>query len=129
MFGRFIAALLIAGLSGCGSDSSGPTTPAVPQDVNGTWVGTAPGTPPSTVSLTLATQGSTVTGSGQFAQGTISIALIVASGTYTPPNLSLVVNAVGFSQLNFTGQRTQNLLTGLLNGSGFSNQAITLSKQ
>jgi hypothetical protein len=121
---RLVTLAVLIGLASCGSDKA--TGPSVPGDVNGVWTGVSAGT---TVNLTLATQGTNVTGSGQISQGTTSVALTITSGTYVAPNLSLTVSAQGFQAVNLAGVRSNNTITGTLNGSGFSNQALTLTKQ
>lgn len=59
--------------------------------------------------------------------GASSVALTV-TGTYAAPSLGLTMSALGFNSLNLTATVSGKTMTGTLNGSGFSNTAITLTK-
>lgn len=81
-----------------------------------------------TLSLTLSETNGVVTGSGSLNSASNAIA-VTASGTYTPPNLSLTMSAPGFSDLNLTATVGKTSMTGTLNGSGFINSSVTLNRQ
>ena len=70
----------------------------------------------------------TVTGNGTIAIGTSSFPINV-SGTFVSPTLSVTVTSQGFANMNLTAKVSSASLDGLLNGSGFLNQAITLTRQ
>jgi hypothetical protein len=111
-------------LSGCGGSDS----PAAPQAVNpsGGWTsvnGTA------RLTMTINSVNGTVSGNGQFTQGSTSIAMSI-TGTYVPPSISLSMSATGFQTLNFSGAvESPTRMTGTLNGSGFSNTIWIFDKQ
>jgi hypothetical protein len=54
---------------------------------------------------------------------------VTASGTYSEPSLSLNLAATGFETVNLTATVGEETMTGMLNGSGFVNSAITLNRQ
>ncbi|MFQ5538646.1 MAG: hypothetical protein ACE5GJ_14490 [Gemmatimonadota bacterium] len=106
-------------------------TPAEPEPdpvVSGSWKGSSLGI---TLSLVLAEGlGGAVSGSGNVSAPDLTVALTVRQGTHTYPNLSLVLGAVGYEEMNFSGKLvTETLITGTLNGSGFEDFDINLAKQ
>jgi len=82
-------------------------------------------------SVTLAQSGSTVTGSGQASGPGGAVALTVSNGTFAPPAVSLTLNAQGYQPMNFSGTQSQaqNQIIGSLNGSGFQNDVLVLTRQ
>jgi hypothetical protein len=76
--------------------------------------------------LVLSETTGTVSGTGTIA-GTTSIALTV-TGTYSAPTVGLTMSSPGYSPMNLTATVSGKSMTGTLNGSGFSNAAITLTK-
>jgi hypothetical protein len=134
---RFLIAALVAlAISACrGGDhftrrdlltapvAVNPTLPTL----SGTWAGSASG---SNFSLTMThnTQSGTITGTGTVIDANKSLEVTV-SGSYTKPNVSLAISTAGFETANFTGTHATNSITGTINGSGFSNAPITLSKR
>lgn len=117
-----VSMVLFLVAAGC-SDSSGPKT-----TVTGNWTGSAPISVGSnaTLSMVLTESSGAVTGTGSLV-GSTSIALTV-TGTYAAPSLGLTMSAPGFSSLNLTATVSGKTMTGTLNGSGFNNTAITLTK-
>lgn len=119
--------ILLAFALACGGDSNEPTR----IEAEGQWSGPInnnSGTPLGTMVLTLVETAGAVTGSGNVTAGTESLA-ITTTGTYAPPNLSLTLSAPGFNDMNLTGTVAETALTGTLNGSGFVNAAIALTRQ
>lgn len=111
--------------AGCGGDSG--TEPK--QTITGTWNGTITGSAGSgTMSLTLTQSGTQVTGAGSLS-APLGSAAITASGTFSAPTLSLNLSATGFQSINFTGTVNGNSMTGTMNGSGFQNYGVTLTRQ
>jgi hypothetical protein len=118
---RIIFAVLAVALLACGGDSTAPKL----TDVTGAWTGTSGGV---SMSLTLVQTGTTVTGSGNLTGGTTAIA-VTASGTYAPPNLSLTLQSPGYQPINYAGTLANpDLINGTLNGSGFTNIALPITK-
>jgi hypothetical protein len=109
---------LIWTLAGC-TDSTGPNDP-----VSGRWRGGAPGV---TLDLTIARDGTTIGGSGNFVFIDGSTAITI-SGHWVSPNISLVLSSPGFQDTHLGGTLAQGVIDGLLNGSGFSNVEMVLSR-
>nr|PZN90624.1 MAG: hypothetical protein DIU52_07500 [bacterium] len=118
------AALILAlALAACGDSSTEPKTPSA----SGTWTGVVTG---GTITLTLAEQaGGTITGAGSI-QGTAGAASVTVTGTHVHPSISLTLRSTGFEDANYTGQFVnRNTISGHLNGSGFNNVTLTLTRQ
>jgi hypothetical protein len=123
---QFLMALALA-LPACGGDSNEPSR----IEAEGQWVGPVHDNDGSTIgqlTLTLSETNGAVTGSGSLTSPSFSNALTV-TGTYVPPSLSLTLSAPGFSDMNLTARVGDTSLTGSLNGSGFINSGITLTRQ
>jgi len=118
-----IAIAMLVSIAAC-SDSSGPKT-----TVSGTWngSGTTPSGNPFTINLVLSETSGTVTGTGTIT-GEAPIAVTI-TGTYSAPTLGLTMAAPGYSSSDLTATVNGKSMTGTLNGSGFSNTAITFTKQ
>lgn len=123
---RRLLVLLALALPACGSDN-GPTR----IEAEGQWSGSMQhndGSPLGTMTLTLSETGGTVTGTGNVNDGTTSYAFTI-TGTYAPPNLSLTLSSQAFNDMNLTSTVGETSLTGVINGSGFVNTPITLTRQ
>jgi len=116
------AAVLLLGCGG-GDSSTSPSNPIM----DGSWTGSIGG---DVFSLSLSQDGNNVTGSvvgtradGQTESGTIN-------GTNTYPNVSLTFSMTGFNPFTFTGTFSDaNTVSGVLNGSGFTDESLTLVRQ
>ena len=112
----------------CGGDgSSGPTR----VEAEGSWTGSIKdnsGSQVGTLTLTLTETNGSVSGNGNLASSSEALA-VTASGTYSPPNLSLNLSAPGFETVNLSATVGEQTMTGTLNGSGFVNSGITLNRQ
>lgn len=119
-----MGALLLAP-GACGKDSTGPVNTAA-----GRWTGTGhSGDVTFTLTLTLTqTPEGRVSGSGTIAAAGDAVALN-ASGVFNDPTLSLTLTASGFEDMNLTATVAGSAATGTLNGSGFTNSSVTLTKQ
>lgn len=118
---RIVALYVALGMWAC-SDSLGPESP-----INGTWTGSPPG---GTVTLTLTeATGGSVSGSGNVS-GSSGAAAVTVTGTHTGASVSLTLSAQGFQPTNFTGTVQSDGLSmiGTLNGSGFQNAGLTLTR-
>jgi hypothetical protein len=124
LFEGMAAAALLAVAAGCSTSES-----IAPMSATGNWVGTFSnfGTP-TTLTVLLLDKTGTVTGNGTFALGTSTVPVNV-SGTFVSPTLSVTVTSQGFANMNLTARVSSTSLDALLNGSGFLNQAITLTRQ
>lgn len=108
----------------CGSDATGPES----TNVSGTWTGSSSGI---TLSVTLS-EGSdgSLSGSGNISGGTESFALTVSSGTHAGSTVSFTMESAGFRDLNYAGTlQSPTSMSGSLNGSGFNNTNLNLTKQ
>lgn len=118
---RFLAVALTALLAACGGDSGEPRL-----SLTGTWAGSLEA---STMRLTLTQSGTDVTGNGTVTAGTTSIPLTAVGTVSDGSSFALTVSSSGFSPLNFSGTFGKTTMTGTVNGSGFTNAAVTLSRQ
>ena len=122
-----LVAMLALGLGGCGGESA-TEPPPPPPTVSGAWSGTSQGV---TLNLTLVEgAGGAVSGSGNIVGTDANMALTVRQGSHAYPDLSLVLGATGYQDMNFAarlGSATQ--MTGTLNGSGFDNFNLNLNKR
>jgi hypothetical protein len=107
-------------LAACGDGGTEPNP-----NVTGTWGGQSGAT---TLTLTLieASDG-TVTGSGNVANPQ-NAALALRAGTHVFPNLSLTLAPFGFTDVDLIGTVTATTIAATLNGSGFNNLAIELTR-
>lgn len=110
----------------CGDDS--PAAPEPDPVVSGSWTGTSQGI---TLNLVLSEgTGGAVAGSGNMSGGDLNVALIVRQGTHVYPNVTLVLGAQGYEDLNFAGRLTSaTAMAGTLNGSGFDDFNFNLVKR
>ena len=121
----WLVALLPLLLAACGSDAVAPDPDPT---VSGSWSGT---TGTTTLSLTMNEADSTgvVTGSGNITDTGVAFALSISSGTHVFPNLSLILSATGFQDINLTGTVSETAIAATINGSGFMNVNINMTKQ
>lgn len=111
-------------LMGCGGDQG----PAV-IDVQGAYQGTIQGSGSAAqMQLTLVETSGVVTGSGSLSSSSDAVSVTVA-GSYTQPNVSLVLSSPGFSDITVAGTVTPTKITGSANGSGFVNGVVDLTRQ
>jgi hypothetical protein len=96
--------------------------------VSGSWTGTSAGV---TLNLTLSEGiGGGVSGSGNITGGDENLALIVRQGSHVHPDLTLVLGAMGYEDINFAGRMSgETQITGTLNGSGFDNFNFNLGRR
>jgi hypothetical protein len=124
---RVIVILLFATvvIMGCGDDN-GPTTPANPT-MDGTWQGVAQGL--AVFVLELSQSGTTVTGDGTISDAT-RVDNVTVDGSNVYPDVTLTISIVGYNPITFTGSFSDdNTVSGVLNGSGFVDEPLTLVKQ
>jgi hypothetical protein len=123
---RYVLATLATALTLACSDSFGPQSA-----LNGTWTGSASDGSATSISatLTLIESKGTISGSGNLS-GTGGAAAITVTGTHTGANVSLTLSIAGFQPANFTGAVEVGGLrmNGTLNGSGFQNFVLTLTR-
>lgn len=125
----------LALLAGCGGESLTPST----ADLSGGWSGSSEGV---TLNLTLSEDmEGNLTGSGSISGETESFSVTVSNGTHSGSSFSMQLDAgEGVENATYsgtvvvsegtggTGPSDQVLLDGSLNGSGFNNFQITLSR-
>jgi hypothetical protein len=103
-------------------------TGPVSTSIAGTWQGPIQDL---TMSLAISDNDGTITGTGTMTQNGAPFALTV-SGTNNKGSFSLQVSEVQHEPFTFTGalQNTSpKTLVGVANGSGLTNEAVTLTKQ
>ncbi len=115
---------LALSMTACGGDSNEPSTP----EVEGSWSGTVQ--PSGTLVLNLTETDGNVTGNGTLTAPGLGLP-ITASGTYTRSiaSTSMTLSSPGFETMNLNATITEQRMVGFLNGSGFTNAAITLDRQ
>lgn len=115
---------LACALAGC-TDSTSPSDP-----VSGHWTGA---NPRLRADLTIAREGATVEGSGNFTfyiDGMpVGATAVTVSGTWVHPNISLVLSSAGFQDAQLSGSLYAGVLEGRLNGSGFTDMALVLARE
>ena len=105
-----LSALLLA-LARCGSGAV----------LAGSWSGVLDGV---TITLTIQQSATGLTGSGAFAGKAV-----VLTGTYTEPIVSLHITTPGVEPLDYTGMLDHDRIVGIVNGSGYTDQSLTLERQ
>lgn len=121
----YVLAILITALTLACSDSLGPESV-----VNGTWTGSgSDGSATFTSTVTLNESKGTISGSGNLTGPGGAVAITV-TGTHTGASVSLTLAITGFQPANFTGTVAADGLrmNGTLNGSGFQNFVLTLTR-
>lgn len=116
-------------LAGCGG-GDGPTEPAAKTSkLDGEWRGKV-NNATLYLRLTENAAGTFVVGNGNLSVVPTFLDLRVASSTYTHPDLSMLLSSPGYEPLNFSGQRvSDNVIKGRVNGSGYSNESVTLNRE
>jgi|GEM_PF-2070555 len=126
-----LALLLAAALPACDSADPEPQLPppAAPS-LSGQWQGntTVQGSL-LTLNLQLVESGGNVNGNGTINLGTPLA--VSATGTYNFPSVAMTIRSSGFADLNFSGTLGADgrSLSGTMQGSGFDNFGITLTRQ
>jgi hypothetical protein len=93
--------------------------------IAGTWSGSGGG-----ISMTVAlTQTATVVSGNGSMSGSGGALALTAQGTFSEPNFSLTMSATGYQPYNFAGTLNGNSMTGVMNGSGFNQVGMTLTRQ
>ena len=123
---RYLLVGLTLLTAACGGDG-GSTEPDVPE-VEGQWNGPVISDVGSgSLALTLNEASGAVTGTGTLSVTGDALALTV-TGNYAPPNVSLQMTSPGFEPMNLSGTLSEDEIDGTLNGSGFVNIAVTLTR-
>lgn len=120
---RLLALMLVSGALACGGSS--PAAPVTSLD--GTWNGS---TGAYQVSLGLTQSDTVVTGTGLMA-GNTGIVQLDVTGSFHAPNFTLTLSAPQFPDVVYTGQlsSTTPQMIGQLNGSGFTQTALTVTRK
>lgn len=110
------------------------STQLEPVSLSGTWVGTfntGPGMPTQSLNFNLFEDDGVVSGGGTLHPDTSSPRESVAltlSGTYALPNVTLKMSSPGFGTLDLAGSVSSTKITAVLNGSGYVDQKVILTK-
>jgi hypothetical protein len=116
----FLAVLSAALLGAGGCDKSTEPVPVI----SGSWSGSASGV---SVTLSLTQSGESVSGNGSMS-GPSGAAALGVTGTFSNPNFSLTVSSPGYEDFNFAGTLSGNSMTGVINGSGFNEVGMTMTR-
>lgn len=84
-----------------------------------------------TLTLTLVENSGTVTGAGSLvaSNGSNSLTLPLAvSGAYSAPTLALTMTSTGYQPIALSVTVSRDAMSGTMNGSGYTNEAVTLSR-
>jgi hypothetical protein len=125
----FLSFAICLVLAGCGG-GDGPTEPAAKTSkLDGTWRGKVDG---ANLYLILAESpnGTVVGGFGNISAVPTFLELRVTSSSYMHPGLSMVLSSPGYEPLSFGGQRvSDNVIKGKVNGSGYRDASVTLTRE
>lgn len=120
MRSHLISLVVAAGiLAACGKDPAG-TGPLA-----GDWQALASG---ETVTMTLTQSGQSIHGTGMIFDTTNATTLTI-TGTHSAPFVNLNFDAIGFIDWTFSGRLNGDSLSGVFNGSGFSNFGVVFVRQ
>jgi len=118
--------LLALALTGCGDDGGNEPEHS---EAEGAWAGTITGdAQEGRLEWTLQDTDGNISGNGTLSTATASVALTI-EGTFSPPNLTLVVSPQGVEDFSFFGTVGEESMKGRLNGAGFVNRTVTLDRQ
>ena len=115
-----IAILALATIPACGGGGTDAKT-----TVDGTWTGQTGG---QLLTLSLVQSGSGVTGSGTMTNTPTGTRALTVSGSFSNPTFTATLSSGSAEPINISANVTGKTMTGSLNGSGFTGDAITLSR-
>jgi len=122
----FVSCILTVALAACGG-SKAVAPPPPPPSVAGQWVGM---TGTQQLAMTLAESGQTVNGSATLTNTPSGTMAMTISGVFASPTLTVTLQPGGNVQaVSLTATYGGNRLVGSLTGSGFTGDAITLTRQ
>lgn len=78
--------------------------------------------------VTLTDADGVIAGDG-YATGYLNHVPVTVEGTFEAPNFTLTFNSPGLQPFVYEGTATVSRMSGILNGSGFSDDALVLNKQ
>lgn len=116
-----LVVLVAALLSACGGSTS-------PQQltVDGNWLGTTGG---QTLSISLASSGQSVSGTGTISAAGSASYPVTISGTFVVPTLAVAMTSAQHPSTSLAATLGGGVLAGALNGNGFADAAIVLNRQ
>jgi hypothetical protein len=118
-----LATVLALAAVSCSKDSTSPRAPSL----TGTWSGTL-ASYAAAVTMTEGSRGS-ITGNATLTAGVQVLGLSV-TGTHTHPSVTLTLGNPQYYPAIFSGTMTdQNDIRGMVNGSGFALDSLTLVRQ
>jgi hypothetical protein len=116
---RLLIVAMLAVVTACSSSTAPKVT------VAGTWTGVAS---TQALTMTLVENSGSVTGSGTLTNTPAGTIALVISGTFTGSTVSLTLASGLHPAINLSGTIVGNTMSGSLQGSGFSGDAITLTR-
>jgi hypothetical protein len=117
--------LLALAIAACGDGGTDLETPSA----DGAWRGTLESFPATMrVNITEAADG-TISGSGAIYAGTETLSFTL-SGTHRHPNVSFDMDFLGFEPAAYSGRfESDDAIRGAIDGSGFTDERVTLSRE
>lgn len=116
---RLLTVAMAFALAACSSSTAPKVT------VAGTWSGSTGG---QALTLTLAENAGSVSGSGTLTNTPAGTIAITVSGSFVGSTVSLALTSGLHPAINLSGTVAGNTMTGALQGSGFTGEAITLTR-
>jgi hypothetical protein len=120
---RAWAPLILLGFLAAACSGSTSTQPLT---VDGNWQGSASG---QTLSISLTTSGQAVNGTGSVSATGSATYLVTISGTFVVPTLAVAMTSAQHPTMSLTATLGGGVLSGALNGNGFNDAVIVLTKQ
>lgn len=127
-----MAAIVIMAAVACGG-SSDATAPMARANINGNWNGSysyvsGGHTYTTPITMSIVVNNNVVTGTGTFNADTDFGSVETLSGTFNPPNVTIIMHDANTQDVIFAGSANGNTMTGTLNGSGFVSDAIVFTR-
>jgi len=120
-----LTAAVVLALAACGKGSE--PTPSATGQWSGSFVADSM---TITVNLVLKESARNVTGTGTMGIPGVLMLAQTVTGTHTHPHLALTLSATGYQPANITGEFVNaGRVDGTIFGSGFSGEALTLTRQ
>jgi hypothetical protein len=113
----------ITASAGGKSSTSKATVTSMP---TGPWQGTLIN---AALTMTLSETGGVISGTGNIIFGGVQSLPLTYTGTYNAPNITITATPAGFQPFTITAVVSLTSMVGTINGSGFVNEPLTLTKQ
>jgi hypothetical protein len=121
--GVAVGTVQITASAGGKSSTANATVTSMP---TGPWQGTLIN---AALTMTLSETGGVISGTGNIIFGGTQALPLTYTGTYTAPNITITATPAGFQPFTITAVVSLTSMVGKINGSGFVNESLTLTKQ